>query len=196
VGRLGESTFETAAGALHLDHTGRLKARSAAGNVSVARSDGPADVSTSSGKIRIGAVHGSAVVKTSNGDITLGEVAGDARLNTANGDIAVDRAGAGVHAKTAYGSVRVREVVRGSVVLETAFGEVELGVREGTAAWLDVSSKLGSVRSDLDAADAPASTDDAVEVRARTGYGDIVIRRSQPPAPAPTDATPTDATPE
>jgi len=30
--------------------------------------------------------------------------------------------------------------------LETAAGELEVGIREGTAAWLDVSSKYGRVR--------------------------------------------------
>jgi hypothetical protein len=33
------------------------------------------------------------------------------------------------------------------------------------------------VRSDLDASDSPEQSDETVEVRARTGYGDIVIRR-------------------
>ncbi|MCW2904996.1 MAG: hypothetical protein JWO67_7261 [Streptosporangiaceae bacterium] len=176
-GRIGESTFDTAAGSIRLDQTGRLKLRTAAGDVSVGRSGGHTDVTTSSGKIWIGEIDGTAVVKTSNGDITVGEVTGDVRLNTANGDITVDRALAAVGAKTAYGSIRIGEVVRGSIVLETGFGELELGVREGTAAWLDVSSKNGSVRSDLDAIDSPEKSDETVEVRARTGYGDIVIRR-------------------
>jgi DUF4097 and DUF4098 domain-containing protein YvlB len=177
-GRIGQSTFDTAAGSIRLDQTGRLKLRTAAGDVSVGRTGGHTDVTTSSGKIWIGEIDGTAVVKTSNGDITVGDVTGDVRLNTANGDITVDRALATVSAKTAYGSVRIGEVVRGSVVLETGFGELELGVREGTAAWLDVSSKHGSVRSDLDAIDSPGKSDETVEVRARTAYGDIVIRRS------------------
>lgn len=176
-GRIGDSTFETAAGAIRLDQTGRLKLRSGAGDISVGRTGGHTDVATASGKVWIGEIDGTAVVKTSNGDITVGEVTGDARLNTANGDITVDRALAAVGAKTANGSVRVGEVVRGSIVLETGFGELELGVREGTAAWLDVSSRYGSVRSDLDASDGPETSDETVEVRARTGYGDIVIRR-------------------
>jgi hypothetical protein len=176
-GRIGESTFDTAAGSIRLDQTGRLKLRTAAGDVSVGRSGGHTDVATSTGKIWIGEIDGTAVVKTSNGDITVGQVAGDVRLNTANGDITVDHALAAVDAKTAYGSVRIGEVVRGSVVLETGFGELELGVREGTAAWLDVSSQHGSVRSDLNATDSPEQSDETVEVRARTGYGDIVIRR-------------------
>ena len=177
-GRLGDSTVDTAAGNVHLDETGRLRVRTAAGDVSVTRSAGPADVKTSSGKIRVGEVDGSVVAKTSNGDITLGEVAGDASLSTANGDITVDRAGASVDAKTAYGAVRIGEVARGSIGLQTAFGELAVGVREGTAAWLDVSSGFGTVQSNLEAADAPAPTDETVEIRGKTGWGDIVIRRA------------------
>jgi hypothetical protein len=116
-------------------------------------------------------------VTTSSGKIWIGEIDGWAVIKTSNGDITVDRALAAVGTKTAYGRVRIGEVVHGSVVLETGFGELELGVRAGTAAWLDVSSQHGRVRSDLDASDGPGQSDETVEVRARTGHGDIVIRR-------------------
>jgi DUF4097 and DUF4098 domain-containing protein YvlB len=177
-GLLGDSTFDTAAGSIRLDRTGRLRLRTAAGNISVAGTAGHTDISSSTGKIWIGAIDGTAVVKTSNGDITVGEVTGDAKLNSANGDITVDHALAAVGAKTAHGSVRIGEVVHGPVVLESGFGELELGVREGTAAWLDASSNNGMVRCDLDAADGAGPSDRTVEVRARTGYGDIIVHRS------------------
>jgi DUF4097 and DUF4098 domain-containing protein YvlB len=176
-GRLGESRFTTGSGGLELDETGRLRV-SSAGDVSVARAVGQADVTTADGEIRIREIDGPAVVKTSNGEIALGEVTGDLRLNTAYGDITVDRALASLSAKTAAGNVRIGEVVRGSVVLETASGELEVGVREGTAAWLDVKTQYGRVRSSLNPADGPASSGETVEVRARTSNGDIVIRRS------------------
>ena len=152
-GRLGDSTFDTAAGSVRIAETGRLKLRTAAGDVSVARSVGHADVTTASGKVRIGEIDGTAVVKTSNGDITLGEVTGDVRLNTANGDIAVDRALATVAAKTAYGSIRVGEVVRGAVVLETSFGELEVGSAPAPPRGSTCSRDTARVRSLLDAAD-------------------------------------------
>ena len=176
-GRLGESRFSSSSGDIQLDQTGKLRV-AAAGNVSVDRSVGHTDVTTANGEIWIRKIDGPAVVKTSNGDITLGEVTGDLRLNTAYGDITVDRALASLSAKTAYGSVRIGEVVRGSVVLETAAGELEVGVREGTAAWLDVRTRYGSVRSSLEPAAGPETSDETVEVRARTSAGDIVIRRS------------------
>ncbi|HZM32249.1 MAG TPA: DUF4097 family beta strand repeat-containing protein [Acidimicrobiales bacterium] len=182
-GRLGPSVIKTAAGSVHVDEAGRLDVASAAGDVSIGRADGHADVRTSSGKIRIGRVDGSAVVKSSNGDLTVGEITGDVRLTTANGDIAIDQAGSAVRAKTAYGGIRIGEVVRGEVVMETAFGDLEIGIREGTAAWLDVNSKSGRVRSHLEEADEPGPADETVTVRGRTAFGDVVIRRATPTAP-------------
>jgi DUF4097 and DUF4098 domain-containing protein YvlB len=179
-GRLGESKFKTASGDIWLDQTGKLQLSTADGDITVARSVGHTNVTTANGAIRIREIDGTAVVKTANGDITIGDVTGDLRLNTAYGDISVDRAVASVGAKTAFGSVRIGEVVRGSVVVETAHGELEVGIREGTAAWLDVSSQYGSVRSSLEACDSPEQSEETVKVRARTASGDIVIRRSRP----------------
>jgi hypothetical protein len=177
-GRLGDTTVDTAVGPLRLDQTGRVRLRTSAGDVSVARVDGHADVATSNGDIRIGEVAGTADVKTANGGIALGEVTGDMRLGTANGHITVEVAHAAVRAKTSRGDVRIGEVVRGPIELETAFGGLDLGVRAGPAVWLDVESHTGSVRSELEATDRPGPSDETVEIRGRTGFGDIVIRRA------------------
>jgi hypothetical protein len=176
-GRLGESDLSTV-GTIRLERTGRLKVHTGAGDIWIGQVDGPLDASTATGKIRVGDIEGPAVAKTANGDISLGTVTGDVRLNTAYGDISVDHALAGVVAKTAYGSVRIGEVVRGAVEVATNFGEVELGIRAGTAAWLDVNSKYGSVTSDLKADEGPGEGDEVVEIRAYNGFGDIVIRRA------------------
>ncbi|WP_331767063.1 DUF4097 family beta strand repeat-containing protein [Embleya sp. NBC_00896] len=177
-GRLGETKFKVAAGGIRLDRTGTLKLSSASGDISVAGVVGHAEVGTGSGDVRIEEVDGTAVVKNASGDITVGEVTGDLRLNTAQGDITVGRALSTVVAKTAQGSVRIGEVVRGSVVLETGSGGLEVGIRKGTAAWIDARSHAGTVHNSLDAAAGPEGSDETVEVRARTSSGDIVIRRA------------------
>jgi hypothetical protein len=192
-GTLGDSTIATGVGAVRLEVTGRLKLRTGAGDVSVGRVDGAADLRTATGKIRVGDVAGPVVAKTANGDVTLGTVDGDVRIRTAAGDVSVERALESVVAKTAAGSIRIGEVVRGSVHLETAAGELEVGVREGTAAWLDVTSGSGNVRSELESADRPGPADETVEVRGKTGWGDVVIRRSRPAAPRADDAAATEA---
>ncbi len=178
-GRLGECRFTTGVGNIRLDETGPLYLSTSAGSLTVDRVGGRAEV-TGSGQVRIGEIDGPAVIKNLNGVTWVGEVKGDLRCNAANGDITVDRALGAVAAKTANGAVRIGEVVRGSVELVTSYGELEVGIREGTAALLDVRSQFGSLRNSLNASDGPAPSDQTVELRARTSFGDIVIRRSRP----------------
>ncbi|HEX6451819.1 MAG TPA: hypothetical protein VF060_20440, partial [Trebonia sp.] len=109
---------------------------------------------------------------------TIDAVTGDVQVRAANGGITVDRASAGVDAKTSNGAIRLGEVARGSVVLGTAAGDLEIGIAEGTAAWLEVNTGFGHVRNLLENATRPEEADETVEVRGRTSAGDITIHRS------------------
>jgi DUF4097 and DUF4098 domain-containing protein YvlB len=177
-GRLGESRFKTAAGDIHLDETARLEANTASGDVTVGRATGHAEIRTGSGELRIREIDGTAVLKNTNGETRVGEVTGDLRVTTANGDIRVDLAHAGVQATTAAGDVRIGEVVRDRVVVDTTVGEIEVGIRGGSAAWLVLKSLTGTVHNSLSAAGGPGETTETVEVEARTCTGDIVLRRA------------------
>jgi DUF4097 and DUF4098 domain-containing protein YvlB len=176
-GRLGQCRIKTT-GNVWLERTGPLRLHTGAGHVTADAITGNAEISTGSGKIRIGDVEGTAVVKNSNGDTTIDAVTGDLRVRNANGTIDVERAGAGVDAKTSNGSIRLGEVVRGSIVLGTAAGNLDIGIAAGTAAWLEVNTAFGHVRNQLGNTTRPDETDETVEVRARTSYGDITIHRS------------------
>jgi len=177
-GELGECRFKTGMGNIRLDHSGTLHLKTGMGNITVDRAVGDADVTTGSGDVRIGHIGGAAVIKNSNGDTVVGEVTGDLRVKSANGRISVDRAHASVIAKTANGNIRIGEVVNGAILLETAAGELEVGIREGTAAWLDASSHYGRVRNSLDETGSPEQSEATVEIRASTSYGDIKIHRA------------------
>jgi DUF4097 and DUF4098 domain-containing protein YvlB len=159
-GRLGAVTLESKHGDLRLDSAGSLRARTASGNISADTVEGETEATTSYGNVR------------------LGETNGPARLGTGYGDVIVDRALDSLTGKTKYGRVRIGSAVRGSLVLETAYGEVEAGVREGTAAWLDVHSSAGRIRNLLAESTGPEGADETVEIHARTSYGDILIRRA------------------
>jgi Putative adhesin len=177
-GRIGDCRYRTGVGDIRLDEASRVELKTGAGDITLNRVNGMAEVTTGSGSIGIGGIEGSAAIRNGNGDTWIGEVAGDARMNAANGTISIDLARATVAAKTANGHVRLGEVQRGAVVAHSAFGTVEVGVREGVAAWLQLNTKLGSVQNDLDSADAPEPGEDAVEVHADTSYGDIRVHRS------------------
>jgi hypothetical protein len=176
-GRLGDCRIKTGVGHVQVDRADTLSLKSGIGDISVDRATGHVEVIAGSGDVRLRELDAGAEIKNSNGDTWVGLAGGDLRINAANGSIAVDHAHATVAAKSANGDVRVGEVVRGSVVLETALGDLEVGIREGTAAWLDVSAKAGTIHNTLDAGDAPEASAETVEVRARTAVGEIAIRR-------------------
>ncbi len=52
------------------------------------------------------------------------------------------------------------------MTIETASGGLEIGVREGTAAWIDATTKFGRVHNDLTPADRPEPSAETVQVRA------------------------------
>jgi hypothetical protein len=178
-GVLGECRLKASVGHFRLDRTGSLRLDTSGGHVTVDAVVGNAEVATGSGRVRIGEIGGTAVIKNSNGNTDIGTVTGELRVRSANGDISVDRADAKVEAKTANGSIRIGEVARGSVMLHTATGDLEIGVAEGTAAWLDLSTGHGRVHNSLDeVSQGPEKSEETVEVRAHTSYGDITVRRS------------------
>ncbi|MGF1646161.1 MAG: DUF4097 domain-containing protein [Kineosporiaceae bacterium] len=178
-GSLASCDVVTGTGHVRLDRTGPLRLKTATGTATVDLIDGHADV-VAAGKIRIGEVRGHARIKNLVGDTWIGHVAGHLRCRAAAGDIAVEQADCDVDARSASGDVRIREVVQGAVSLVTSSGDLEVGIRPGTAAHLDVRSQAGRVRNELTATEAPEPAAHTVEVFARTPAGDVVVRRSRP----------------
>ncbi|MEU6157875.1 DUF4097 family beta strand repeat-containing protein [Streptomyces sp. NPDC047130] len=178
-GRLGTVRAKTSAGDARFDATGPLTLTASHGSITVDQVEGAAEITTSSGSLRAGLLDGPAVLKNSHGSTSVDAATGELRVSGANGDIDIRRAEDSVTATTAHGTLRVGAVARGNVQLETSYGAIEVGVREGTAAWLDVSSTSGQVRNTLTASDAPEQAEDSVRIRARTRYGNIDIRRAR-----------------
>ncbi|MDF6023015.1 DUF4097 family beta strand repeat-containing protein [Streptomyces sp. JH34] len=178
-GRLGEVRVKTSSGDVRLDTTGPLRLTASHGSITVDRVEGSAEITTSSGSLRVGLLDGPAVLKNSHGTTTVGAATGELRVSGANGDIEIRRAEDSVTATTAHGTLRVDRVSRGTVQLETNHGAIDIGVREGTAAWIDAGSGRGQVRNALTASEAPGETEDTVRIRARTRWGNIDIRRAK-----------------
>ncbi|MBR7839046.1 DUF4097 family beta strand repeat protein [Actinospica durhamensis] len=181
VGALGTVVLKTDLGAVQLAETGPLNLRSGVGRISVEAVSGTAQVHGASSDIRIGSVDGAAEVSSSNGKVSVGVVTGPANLKVANGSLSVDRALSDITATSSNGAVRIGEVVRGKVSASSKNGSVEVGVREGSAAWLELSTGVGRVYNELESTDAPTADEpvERVEVHAGTKLGDVTIRRAR-----------------
>jgi len=179
-GVLGAVMLKTHLGAVRLAETGPLNLRGGVGGINVEGVSGSAEVHSGSGDIQIGAVDGTADVSTGNGKVRVGVVTGPANVKTTNGSVSVDRALTDITAASSNGEARIGEVVRGKVSATSKNGSVEVGVREGSAAWLELNTDVGRVYNELASADAPAADEpvDKVEVHASTKLGDVTIRRA------------------
>ncbi|MFF3089517.1 DUF4097 family beta strand repeat-containing protein [Streptomyces nojiriensis] len=118
-GRLGDVTFESAQGTVKLDETASAHLTLMAGDVSVGRLGGPAQITTQKGNLQVTeAVRGTVELTTQAGDITVGAARGvSATLDagTAYGRIHnalnnTEGAGAGltIRATTSYGDITAR----------------------------------------------------------------------------------------
>lgn len=176
-GRVAGTKVKTGAGDVHVDQATSADLVSGAGAMSLGASRGETRL-TSAGDMHVGSIDGNAVVKNMNGKTWIDEVSGHLRVKSANGDIQVSKARSTVVAKTANGNIEIGEVEEGTVDLETASGALRVGVGEGTAAWVDARTSFGRVHNTLQASDRPGATDRAVEITARTSFGDIRIHRA------------------
>lgn len=177
-GELGRVNLKSAMGDIAVDQMASGRARTALGDVRVDRVDGDLDAGTASGELRIGEVRGSATVRSSNGNISLGHVTGDLRVKAANGRIDVERVDRSMVSKTSNGSTRVGRVGEGDVVLTAASGGMQIGIPQGTAAWLDLHSQFGRVRNELETTAEPNTNDPRVKITAKTYNGDVVVHRA------------------
>jgi len=177
-GRLGDVRYRTELGHVRFDEAATLSVASATGNVVGNRVAGAATITTGSGRLQVGELAAGGVLKNANGTTVIGAARGPVRARATNGDITVEEATAAVEARTSYGAVRVLDAVRGALTLETEVGEIEVGIHEGSVAWLDVEARYGTVRNGLTTCEPPTGEADRVEIHADTAYGDVTVRRA------------------
>ncbi|WP_331742459.1 DUF4097 domain-containing protein (plasmid) [Streptomyces sp. NBC_00876] len=111
VGRLGDVAYEGAQGSVKLDESASARLTLLAGDVSVGRLGGPAEISTQKGDIRIvEAVRGTVVLRTESGEVSVGAARG---------------VSASLDAGTAYGRIHN--------ALKNTDGAADLNIRATTA---------------------------------------------------------------
>ena len=160
------------------DVTGSAKLKSGSGAVAAGRIGKALVVTTGSGDVRVDRSGRTASVTVGSGDILISEVAGDVLTKTGSGDVEVDRLGGTLVTKSGSGSLVVRRAASGSVKANGASGSITIGIEQGTAAWLDVSTLTGRVVQELDQTGAPTDDQPRVEITAHTVSGDLWVHRS------------------
>jgi DUF4097 and DUF4098 domain-containing protein YvlB len=178
-GRFGTSVVATGSGDVTLGEiTDSLRVTSGSGAVRVESVAGDVTAKSGSGDLDIVDVGGDVSAQSGSGDIVVGGAGRGLVAKTGSGDIVVGAAPADVSVTTASGDIRIDVAAEGEVRARAASGDIHAGVPHGTAAWLEVRTVSGRVRSALDAAGAPAGDDRRVRLGLSTVSGDIELVRA------------------
>ncbi|MFE0605468.1 DUF4097 family beta strand repeat-containing protein [Streptomyces sp. NPDC058892] len=120
VGRLGDVTYEGAHGSVKLDETAGARLTLQAGDISVGRLGGPAEISTQKGDIRIAeAMQGTVVLRAEAGELSVGAARGvSASLDAGTGYGRIHNslmnadgvAALQIQATTSYGNITARSL--------------------------------------------------------------------------------------
>jgi DUF4097 and DUF4098 domain-containing protein YvlB len=121
VGRLGEVTYDSSHGPIKIDEAAGARITTQAGDITVGRLNGPAQISTSKGDIRITeAVTGTLVLSTQAGNVSIDAAAGvsasldagtsSGRIHNSLKNTEGAAAQLDIHATTAYGDITARSL--------------------------------------------------------------------------------------
>jgi hypothetical protein len=116
-------------------------------------------------------------LRTGSGSISVGHVAGDLTATSSAGPILAARTEGSVTARTSFGPITLGEVAGGTIKARTSSGSIEIAVRDGVPAELDLTA-TGPVHNHLGLRNHPDPDGRRVDVRATTGFGAITIRRA------------------
>ena len=151
---------------------------SGSGDIDVEAVTDAARLRTGSGTVTVGEVGKTLSVSSGSGDISIGELDGQTVTKTGSGDVEVGRLGGSLVTKTGSGSLTVRRASTGSVHAAGASGDITIGVEQGTAAWLDVSTVSGRVSQELGESAGPTDDQNRIEITAHTVSGNLRIHRA------------------
>ena len=177
-GSIGPCELHMASGRVQLDRLNALRANISAGEVEIGHIAGRADIEGATFTVRIGEVAGPIGITSAGGSAWIGHAAADLELSSGSGSLDVDRADGSVTATTGSGSIRIGRMAHGQAKLMNGSGDIEVGIGDGTAAYLDVNSERGSVRNSVASPGSPDASDAQLTVHARTRHGDIIIQRA------------------
>jgi hypothetical protein len=119
--------------------------------------------------------------RSGSGSARFGRIGGDLNAGCGSGELDVTSVGGSVRSRAGSGRFTLARVNGDLVDLASGSGPMSIGLPAGRPARLDVTTGSGRVDSELPIHDRPrvsVSKARAMQVRARTGSGDIRLFRA------------------
>lgn len=177
-GRYGRVAVMTGSGDVEFDQAGEADVKAGSGDIEFGRVIGSVKTKSGSGDVKIGQVGESGDVIVGSGDAVIDSVGNVLKVKSGSGDVVVGDGGDKVDVMSGSGDVLVRRMRQGNVTVKTGSGDTKVGIADGTAAYLDIQTISGDVKSDLGSSDAPSNGDLQVSINVISASGDVVLQRA------------------
>lgn len=177
-GRYGQVAVTTGSGDVEFDQAGEADIKAGSGDLEFGKVLGSIKTKSGSGDVKIGTVGSSGDVIVGSGDAVVDAVGAVLKIKSGSGDVVVGEGGEKVDVMSGSGDVLVRRMRHGHVSVKTGSGDTTVGIADGTAAYLDIQTISGDVKSDLGSSDAPGSSDLQVSINVMSASGDVVLQRA------------------
>jgi hypothetical protein len=155
----------------------RYSGSTASGDVALGNVEHDVSVKSASGDLQCAEIGGRLQALTASGDVSVRKAGGEARVTTASGDVEILDACASLKVGTASGDVHVGRAFAGKVQVESASGDLAIGVAAGVGAYLDVTTVSGDTNTTLPFTEEGAGGA-VLEIVCRTVSGDVSIRKA------------------
>ncbi|UQX86761.1 DUF4097 family beta strand repeat-containing protein [Jatrophihabitans telluris] len=185
-----------------------MKVTTLSATVSVAGTLGGVDIAGRTTELNLDGADGDVRVRSGNGSSTLHRVRGSVEIRSGSNEVDITEVSGAVDIGIGTGTARIglaHDAVRlrsgsGELVIEQADGDVDLttgsgslsvGIAAGHQVRLDLLTGHGELRTEMPVTDQPTTAGLVKEpsrrssIRARTGNGDITVRRTAPTAEQP-----------
>jgi DUF4097 and DUF4098 domain-containing protein YvlB len=157
---------------------GRVTVETGSGEIAVDRADGYASIAAGSGALRLGPMLGGLKARSGSGEIEVSSVGGPTTVSTGSGDVWFGAVQDNVTAKTGTGDLTIADAASGDIDLTTGSGEIRVGVRGGSSAVIDLLSRSGQARSELDVQERSGADSPKIRLRARTSSGNVLVTQA------------------
>ncbi|PWW62506.1 DUF4097 family beta strand repeat-containing protein [Actinokineospora spheciospongiae] len=153
----------------------RVEVGTGAGSVNVERATGVVQANAGTGTVRVGSAGGGLRARTGAGDVEAGELGGPSTIVTGRGNVHLATVAADLRVRSGSGTITVADATAGRIELNTGSGALNVAVRRGTPAEVDVSTGVGTAVADLPLDTTAPAEAPALRVRGRSGTGDVAV---------------------
>jgi hypothetical protein len=172
-----ESSLKIGVASAPVKCIGRFRAvsiTSASGDVEVEEASGDVRLRSASGALRIESVSAKFNARTASGNVTANTVVGPSTLRSSSGDMEIASIETDLKSKNASGALKIGSAHTGTIIAQSASGEISVGVKTATALAVNLESVSGRVSNALETSN-DGSVPSELTIQARSKSGDIEI---------------------